>query len=165
MTTRMAAEIERDCVELGAEARLIRMQLHELIGEIPAERALVVHDYHADGAGPRAELALEGLHALPYRQLLESERLAELLGYPRDVNPLDHSVAPRGLRILSRIPRLPDPVVKKVVGDLGDLDSIVRASQRDLESIAGVGAVRAREIREGLRRLQEHNLVERYLNL
>jgi len=25
--------------------------------------------------------------------------------------------------------------------------------------------VRAREIREGLRRLQEHNLVERYLNL
>jgi diadenylate cyclase len=165
MTTRMAAEIERDCVELGAEARLIRMQLHELIGEIPVERARVVHDYHADGAGPRAELALEGLHALPYRQLLESERLAELLGYPREVNPLDHSVAPRGFRILSRIPRLPDPVVKKVVGDLGDLDSIVRASQRDLESIAGVGAVRAREIREGLRRLQEHNLVERYLNL
>jgi diadenylate cyclase len=56
-------------------------------------------------------------------------------------------------------------VVKKVVGDLGDLDSIVRASQRDLEAINGVGAVRAREIREGLRRLQEHNLVERYLNL
>jgi hypothetical protein len=25
--------------------------------------------------------------------------------------------------------------------------------------------VRAREIREGLRRLQEHNLVDRYLNL
>ena len=165
MTTRMAAEIERDCVELGAEARLIRMQLHELIGEIPAERARVVHDYHADGAGPRAELALEGLHALPYRELLESERLAELLGFPREVNPLDHSAAPRGFRILSRIPRLPDGVIKKVVGDLGDLDSIVRASQRDLEAIAGVGAVRAREIREGLRRLQEHNLVERYLHL
>src|SRR5947208_3547261 len=165
MTTRMAAEIERDCVELGAEARLIRMQLHELVGEVPAERAAVVHDYHADGAGPRAELALEGLHALPYRQLLESERLAELLGYPRDVNPLDHSVSPRGFRILAHIPRLPDNVVKKVVGDLGDLESIVRASQRDLESIAGVGTVRAREIREGLRRLQEHNLVDRYLQL
>ena len=165
MTTRMAAEIERDCVELGAEARLIRMQLHELVGEVPAERSAVVHDYHADGAGPRAELALEGLHALPYRQLLESERIAELLGYPRDVNPLDHSVAPRGYRILSHIPRLPEPVVKKVVADLGDLEAIIRASQRDLEAIAGVGAVRAREIREGLRRLQEHNLVDRYLQL
>ena len=80
MTTRMAAEIERDCVELGAEARLIRMQLHELVGEVPAERSAVVHDYHAAGAGPHAELALEGLHALPYRHLLESERIAELLG-------------------------------------------------------------------------------------
>jgi diadenylate cyclase len=165
MTTRMAAEIERDCVELGAEARLIRMQLHELIREVPAERGAVVHDYHAHGAGPRAELALEGLHALPYRQLLESERLAELLGYPRDVNPLDHSVSPRGYRILSHIPRLPDQVVKTVVADLGDLDAIVRASQRDLEAISGVGNVRAREIREGLRRLQEHNLVDRYLQL
>jgi diadenylate cyclase len=165
MTTRMAAEIERDCVELGAEARLIRMQLHELIGEVPAERSAVVHDYHADGAGPRAELALEGLHALPYRQLLEADRLAELLGHPRDVNPLDHSVSPRGYRILSHIPRLPDQVVKKVVADLGDLEAIVRASQRDLEAISGVGAVRAREIREGLRRLQEHNLVDRYLQL
>jgi diadenylate cyclase len=163
MTTRMAAEIERDCIELGAEARLIQMQLHELVGEVPAERARVVHDYHADGSGPRADLAVEGLHALPYRQLLEPERLAELLGFPREVNPLDHSVTPRGFRILSRIHRLPDGVIRKVVGSLGDLDSIVRASQRDLEAIAGVGAVRAREIREGLRRLQEHNLVERYL--
>jgi len=165
MTTRMAAEIARDCVELGAEARLIQMQLHELVGEVPAERASVVYDYYGEGPGPRAELALEGLHALPYRQLLEPERLAELLGYPRDVNPLDYGVSSRGFRILARIPRLPEGVVKKVVKEMGDLESIVRASQRDLEAISGVGAVRAREIREGLRRLQEHNLVDRYLQL
>jgi diadenylate cyclase len=81
------------------------------------------------------------------------------------VNPLDHSVSPRGFRILSHIPRLPDNVVKKVVADLGDLEAVVRASQRDLEAIAGVGTVRSSEIREGLRRLQEHNLVDRYLQL
>jgi diadenylate cyclase len=165
MTTRMAAEIERDCVELGAEARLIRMQLNELVGEVPGERAAVVYDYHAEGAGPRAALALEGLHALQYRELLESERIVELLGYSRDLNPLDHAVSPRGFRILSHIPRVPEAVVKKVVQDMGDLESIVRASQRDLEAISGVGAVRARDIREGLRRLQEHNLVDRYLQL
>ena len=102
---------------------------------------------------------------MPYRQLLESERIAELLGYPRDVNPLDHSVAPRGHRVLSHIPRIPEAVIRRVVGDLGTLDSVVRASQRDLEAVEGVGAVRAREIREGLRRLQEHNLVDRYLQL
>jgi diadenylate cyclase len=165
MTTRMAAEIERDCVELGSEGRLIRMQLTELIEGVPAERAFVVYDYHVEGDGPKAELALEALHAVPYRQLLDFERLAELLGYPRDVNPLDHSVTPRGFRVLSHIPRLPEQIVKKVARDMSGLDSIVRASQRDLEAIAGVGAVRAREIREGLRRLQEHNLVDRYLQL
>ena len=67
--------------------------------------------------------------------------------------------------MLSHIPRIPEGVIKKVVTDLGDLESIVRASQRDLEAVGGVGAVRAREIREGLRRLQEHNLVDRYLQL
>jgi diadenylate cyclase len=165
MTTRMAAEIERDCVELGTEGRLIRMQLQELIGDVPAERATVVYDYHVDGTGPRATLALEALHALPYRQLLEFERLAELLGHPRDVNPLDYSVSPRGYRVLSHIPRIPEGVIRKVVTDLGDLEAIVRASQRDLEAVSGVGSVRARDIREGLRRLQEHNLVDRYLQL
>jgi diadenylate cyclase len=67
--------------------------------------------------------------------------------------------------VLSHIPRLPDAVIRRVVGDFGNLDTVIRASQRDLEAVEGVGAVRAREIREGLRRLQEHNLVDRYLQL
>jgi diadenylate cyclase len=165
MTTKMAAHIELDCVELGSEGRLIRMQLTELIGDVPAERDAVVRDYHAEGGEDRVRLVLEQLQAIPYRQLLEFERLAELLGYPRDVNPLDHAVSPRGFRVLRHIPRLPETVVRRVVADMGDLESIVRASQRDLEAIAGVGTVRARDIREGLRRLQEHNLVDRYLQL
>jgi diadenylate cyclase len=88
-----------------------------------------------------------------------------VLGYPRNVNPLDYSVSPRGFRVLSAIPRLPETVVQRVVDDLGSLDAVLRASQRDLEAVEGVGAVRAREIHEGLRRLQEHNLVDRYLQL
>ena len=105
------------------------------------------------------------LSALSYHELLEVERIADLLGQPRSVNPLDHSVTPRGYRVLAHIPRLPLAVIKHVVADLEGLDAIVRASQRDLEAVQGVGAARAREIREGLRRLQEHNLVDRYLQL
>ena len=162
MTTRMAEEIERDCVELGTEGRLIRMQLEELIGDVPAEKSAVVHDYDA-GVGP--EQVLSGLASLPYQRLLEFDVLAELLGYPTDVDPLDHAVAPRGYRVLRQIPRLPEPVIARVVARLEGLETIVRASQRELEAVDGVGAVRAREIREGLRRLQEHNLVDRYLQL
>jgi diadenylate cyclase len=165
LTTRMAEEIERNCVELGAEGRLIRMRLGELLGDIPGEKAAVVNDYHVSGPGPEAVLAIEGLAALSYHELLEFDRLAELLGYPRNVNTLDHSVSPRGYRVLAHIPRIPPAVIEHVVADMDGLESIVRASQRDLEAVQGVGTARARDIREGLRRLQEHNLVDRYLQL
>ncbi|HEX7309938.1 MAG TPA: DNA integrity scanning diadenylate cyclase DisA [Gaiellaceae bacterium] len=165
LTTRMAEEIERNCVELGTEGRLIRMRLTELLGDVPGQRAAIVNDYHVSGGGPEAVLALEGLAALSYQELLEFERIAELLGYPRTVNPLDHTVSARGYRVLSNIPRLPPGVIQRVVADLEGLEAIVRASQRDLEAVQGVGTARARDIREGLRRLQEHNLVDRYLQL
>jgi diadenylate cyclase len=164
LTTRMAEEVERACVELGEEGRLIRMQLEELVADVPDEKAALVYDYHADGGAERTREGLEALAALPYDQLLEFELLA-VLGYPASVNPLDHGVSPRGYRVLSHIPRLPDAVVKRLVASLAGLEGIVRASQRELESVEGVGTVRAREIREGLRRLQEHNLVDRYLQL
>jgi diadenylate cyclase len=165
MTSRMAERIGRDCVELGSEGRLIRLQLEELVGDVPRERDAIVRDYHAVSADAEATLALEALRALRYQDLLEVDRLTELLGFPRGTSPLDTSVQPRGYRVLSHIPRVPEPVIRRVVGDLGSLDMVVRASQRDLEGVEGVGAVRAREIREGLRRLQEHNLVDRYLQL
>ncbi len=165
MTTRMAAEIEWNCVELGQEGRLIRMQLDELMEDVPREKAAVAYDYELSGEVAAAGAALERLADLPYQRLLEFEELAALLGYPRDANPLDHTVSPRGYRVLSHIPRIPDAVVRHVVRDFATLDAVIRASHRELEAVDGVGAVRAREIREGLRRLQEHNLVDRYLQL
>src|SRR5919205_3756973 len=61
MTTRMAEEIERNCVELGEEGRLIRMQLDELMEEVPREKAAVVHDYEVTGEPDAGEAALARL--------------------------------------------------------------------------------------------------------
>jgi diadenylate cyclase len=165
MTTRMAEEIERNCVELGEEGRLIRMQLDELMEDVVREKSAVVYDYERSGDLANASVVIEQLAGLDYSRLLELEELVGLLGYPRDANPLDVSVQPRGYRVLSRIPRLPDSAIRHVVKSFESLDAVVRASHRDLEAVETVGAVRAREIREGLRRLQEHNLVDRYLQL
>jgi diadenylate cyclase len=164
LTTRMADWIERACVELGSEGRLLRMQLEELVSEVPAEKAAVVYDYHAEGGVERTREGLDVLAEIPYQDLLEFELLA-VLGFAASTNPLDHAVSPRGYRVLSHIPRLPENVIKRLVSELEGLEGIVRASQRELEAVDGVGSVRAREIREGLRRLQEHNLVDRYLQL
>ena len=106
-----------------------------------------------------------GSPRLPHELLLEPETVAEALGYPRGVNPLDTAVSPRGYRALSHVPRLPPAVIRRLVDELDGLEALAHASLRELEAVDGVGAVRAREIKEGLRRLQEHNLVERYLNL
>ena len=152
-------------VELGVEGRLIKLQLDEMSEWVPGDEAAMVRDYCLPEVAGGYEQALERLHALPDSQLLEIEDVAEVLGYPRTVNPLDHPVTPRGYRVLSNVPRLPEGVIAHVVEHFGSLETFVRASQAELEEVEGVGAVRAREIREGLRRLQEQNLVDRYLNL
>jgi diadenylate cyclase len=165
MTLRMVREVEHDIVELGAEGRLIRARLDELSAQLPEELAAVVADYHVQEEPASAQDVLERLSSLPHELLLEPEAVAEALGYPRGINPLDAAVSPRGYRALSHVPRLPPAVIRRLVVELDGLESLARASVRELEAVEGVGAVRAREIKEGLRRLQEHNLVERYLNL
>ena len=108
-------------------------------------------------------MVLDSLARLPHQDLLDFGRLAELLGYDRKLNTLDHPAAPRGYRILGRIPRLPKMVVQSIVSEFNGLDEILAAADPELESVEGVGDMRAKDIREGLRRLQEINLVDRYL--
>ena len=64
---------------------------------------------------------------------------------------------------MGRIPRIPKLVVQKIIQDLGGLEQVLLASDADLEAVEDVGQARAKDIREGLRRLQEVDLVDRHL--
>jgi diadenylate cyclase len=163
MVTRMAVEIERYIVELGTEGRLIEMQLEETMVGVASDKAALLHDYLAEPAEDSFAVALDGIARLAHQDLLDFGRLAELLGHDRKVNTLDFPVSPRGFRILGRIPRLPRLVVQNIVREFRGLDEILAATDPELESVEGVGEIRAKDIREGLRRLQEINLVDRYL--
>jgi diadenylate cyclase len=162
LVIRMAAEVERWIIELGAEGRLIEMQLEELVVGVIAQRGALVRDYATDASEHAIERATSELSHLDHQELLDFGRLAELLGYERKTNTLDFPVAPRGFRALSRVPRLPRLVAQKVVDHFGDLGAILTATDSDLESVDGVGEARAIEIREGLRRLGEVDFVDRY---
>jgi diadenylate cyclase len=161
LVTRMAAEVERYIIELGSEGRLIEMQLEETAVGVMADRAALVRDYSLVDTEARLEETLREQAALPHQELLDFGRLAELLGYDRKTHTLDFAVTPRGYRALARIPRLPRLVAQKVVHHFGDLDAILAASEAELEAVDGVGEAHAKEIREGLRRLQEVDLVDR----
>jgi diadenylate cyclase len=163
LVMRMAVEIERYIVELGTEGRLIEMQLEETMVGTAADKAALVHDYLAEDSDDAFAQALEQVGRLPHQDLLDFGRLAELLGYDRKLNTLDYPVSPRGFRVLGRIPRLPKIVVSHIVRAFGGLDEMLAATDAELEAVEGVGDMRAKEIREGLRRLQEINLVDRYL--
>jgi diadenylate cyclase len=163
LVTRMAVEIERYIVELGTEGRLIEMQLEETMVGVAGDKGALLHDYLAVQSDDAFAGALDGIARLPHQDLLDFGRLAELLGYDRKVNTLDYPVSPRGYRILGRIPRLPKLVVQNIVNEFRGLDEILAATDPELEMVEGVGEIRAKDIREGLRRLQEINLVDRYL--
>jgi diadenylate cyclase len=75
---------------------------------------------------------------------------------------LDVSLQPRGYRLLSKIPRLPDQVIEKIIDRFGNLQKIMRATIDDLDDVEGVGEARARAIKEGLSRLAESSILERY---
>ena len=163
LVTRMAVEIERYIVELGTEGRLIEMQLDETMVGVAADKTALVHDYVEHDTDQSYATAVDQLGRLPHHDLLDFGRLAELLGHDRKLNTLDYPVSPRGIRILGRIPRLPKLVVQRIVGEFGGLEELLAATDGELETVDGVGEIRAKDIREGLRRQQEINLVDRYL--
>ncbi|MGC9221185.1 MAG: DNA integrity scanning diadenylate cyclase DisA [Solirubrobacteraceae bacterium] len=163
LVTRMAAEIERHIVELGREGRLIEMQLDETMVGVSADKAALLHDYLLEHSDEAFSAAFDQLSRLPQQDLLDFGRLAELLGHDRKLNTLDYPVSPRGVRILGRIPRLPKMVLRRVVETFGSLEELLAATDGELETVDGVGEIRAKDIREGLRRQQEINLVDRYL--
>jgi diadenylate cyclase len=162
MVARIAAEIEGYIVELGEDGRLVRLQLEELLGDVADERRLVVRDYFQEETSWHLSEALTALDELSTDDLLELRRVAATLHLGPGTPDLDESVSPRGYRLLSRIPRLPDAVVASIVERFGSLPKILRATTEDLDDVGGVGQTRARAIKDGLSRLTEASILDHY---
>jgi len=162
MVLRIAEEIESDLVELGTDGRLVRLQLEEIVAGVEDERRLVVRDYfHGDG-GWHIEQAMDGLQDLDTQDLLDVKQVADVLHLPMQAADLDASLQPKGYRLLSRIPRLPDTIIEHIIEAFGDLSMILRASVDDLDDVEGVGAVRAKAIKDGLSKLTSSSILDRY---
>jgi diadenylate cyclase len=161
MVRRIADEIEAYVAELGTDGRLLQLQLDELMFGVDEERFLVVRDYLPDRRRKVATI-LDDLDSVPPQDLLDLGNLADVLGYGDAEDGVDEPVAPRGYRLLSRIPRLPDSVVEKLVAKFLTLQRLMDATLADLDEVEGIGEARARSIREGLTRLAESSILERY---
>jgi len=166
MVRRIAAEIEGYVVELGTDGRLLILQLDELMAGVEGERELVVRDYMVSGTGRRArsvEDALAELDVLSGADLLDLSVIAKAVGFPSSADALEAAVSPRGYRLLAKVPRLPRLVVDRLVEHFGGLQKLLAAGIDDLQVVDGVGETRARSVREGLSRLAESSILERYV--
>jgi diadenylate cyclase len=165
MVRRIAREIEGYQVELGTDGRLLALQFDELITGSDIERQLLVADYlppEPDARPPgRTAAVLAELAALSPEELLEADRVATVLGLGGS-GMLDERAEPRGYRLLSRIARLPAPVAGRLVAHFGSLQKLLAASVAELQGVDGVTEAHARRTREGLSRLAEVSLLERY---
>ena len=79
--------------------------------------------------------------------------VADVPGYLLEQRLLDpRDVVHGGLRVIDRL-----------VDHFGGLQKLLAASIEDLQTVEGVGDLRARSVREGLSRLAESSILERYV--
>lgn len=159
MVMRISEEIERYVYELGSEGRLVNMQLEELMFDIEAEGLLVLKDYLP--SLDQLEEVCSELSNWTYEDLLDLNAIVKEMGFLGQT--LDLSITPRGYRILRKIPKLPVPVIDNLVRTFKNLQHILGASIEELDEVEGIGEVRAKSIKEGLRRLREQVLLDRHI--
>lgn len=166
MVRRIAQEIEGYLVELGVDGRLLSLQVDELMADVEPERELVVRDYMPTPHGRKPRTAshiLAELGDVDAVDLLDLSAYGRILGIAMTMDEMEMAVSPRGYRLTAKIPRLPSAVLDRIVDHFSGLQKLLAAGIDDLQAVEGVGEMRARIIRDGLTRIAESSILERYV--
>ena len=163
MVRRIADEIRRKIYELGEDGRLVNMQLEELMGGLEKEEILIIKDYLVPTKGKKKrtpESIIEELSLNQYEDITKEGVIAKLLGYETFDNYDEVGVYTRGYRILDKIPRMPSNIVENLILSFKSFQHILAADIESLDEVDGIGEVRARTIKQSLRRMQEQFMFE-----
>ena len=155
MVMKIVDEVQRAIYELGEEGRLLQMQLQELTGDLEKEELLIIKDYIAPGKKRTNTKVLEDIKLLSHEELIKEQVIAKLLGYGDFDNYDEVGVYTKGYRILSKIPRMPSNIVENLVKSFKSFQHILSADIPQLDDVEGIGEVRARTIKQSLKRMQE----------
>ena len=155
MVMKIVDEVQKSIYELGEEGRLVEMQLEELIGGLEKEELLMIKDYIAPGKKRTSERVFGEIKKLEHEDLMKQQVIAKLLGYENFDNYDEVAVYTRGYRILNKIPRMPINIVDNLIKSFKSFQHILAADIPDLDDVEGIGEVRARTIKQSLKRMQE----------
>ena len=160
MVNRIAEEIETMIIELGVEARLLRLQLDEMYGDLEDELEFVIADYVPLEQTVASTLAEMG--RLSDDEVLDMRSAAAALHREQDSKDLDQEVAPKGLRLLNRVHKLSDDSASRIVEHFGGLARLQRATVPDLMEVEGVDDATAASIKDALQRVTETAILDQY---
>jgi diadenylate cyclase len=165
MVRRIAQEVAGYIVELGTDGRLIRLQADELLAGVEDDRRDVIRDYVVDERPAAVDVALRALQGLETDQLLDAGVVADTValgGRHSGAVDLDAGAVPRGYRLLGKIPRLPATVIANIVVSCDNLQKVIQATVDELAAIDGVGDATAVAVKDGVARLAESSILDRY---
>ena len=151
MMMRIEEELEGYVVELGAEGRLIELQLEDLAQDIHEEMLEFLSDYKSEEV--EYESIITQLREFTNTELLEIENFASVLGYKKSYSSLDNKISPKGYRILGKISKLTKKDIEKLVSNYGELSSIQEAPIEEL-SDTKLSKLKIKAIKNGLKRLK-----------
>ncbi|HTT89524.1 MAG TPA: DNA integrity scanning diadenylate cyclase DisA [Acidimicrobiales bacterium] len=161
MVRRIAEEVDGYSIELGTDSRLVRLQLEEMLAGVEEERRQIMRDYLPPDPAWGVGEGLSALGHLTTDRLLDLSRVASVLRIGGPGADLESPLRPYGYRLLAKIPRLPEHVVRNIVERYGGLQQILRASAEDLDKVEGIEVAGAHFVKEGLARLAETSILDR----
>ncbi|MBP2412885.1 diadenylate cyclase [Arthrobacter stackebrandtii] len=162
MVRRISEEIAQYVLELGVDGRLLSLQLEELSATRGSGADTVIRDY-TDPETTDVDAAVAALKDIDQADLIDLNLIAEIVGLPRGNDSLDAIIQPRGYRLVSGLKAVPRAVAGRLVDHFGGLQNLMAATIDELMMVDGIGELRARNVREGLSRIAEASLLDRFL--
>ncbi|WP_159617298.1 DNA integrity scanning diadenylate cyclase DisA [Arthrobacter zhaoguopingii] len=164
MVRRISEEISQYVLELGVDGRLLSLQVEELTTGLGPGSEMVLRDYmdpSSNGTSPEERVGT--LQNFSSTDLIDLGTIASVLGFNPSTDSLDAVVQPKGYRLLSGIKAVPPAVATRLVEHFDGLQNLMAANIEDLMAVDGIGEQRARTVREGLSRIAETSLLDRFM--
>ncbi|WP_125611807.1 DNA integrity scanning diadenylate cyclase DisA [Specibacter cremeus] len=162
MVRRISEEIAQYVLELGTDGRLLSLQLDELTASRGPGAGTVIRDY-TDPEATDVDAAVAALRGIDQADLIDLVQIANIVGLTAGNESLDAIIQPRGYRLVSGLKAVPGAVAARLVDHFGSLQNLMAATIDELMVVDGIGELRARSVREGLSRIAEASLLDRFL--
>ena len=145
---KISKDLIRYAIELGKESTLLKIRLKEITKGVEKETDLVIKDY-AQFALKRSKTLLEDLS---YDEILENDRILEILGYEKSPT---QPVTIKGWRLLSRT-SLHESEIAALINEAGSLGKSLHSNLSFYSQI--LGYEKAQTFKEELSKIKMNHL-------